>query len=79
MGLILVLFVLVMLFIHYVQQGETYGMGKSLIEYRKRLNISNHSREMMTTQSLILLMNITSRASVKVVKKVACVEDVFVP
>jgi hypothetical protein len=58
--LILVLFVLNMLFIHYVQQGKTYGMGKSSMEYLKKLKISSHSRGMMTTQSLISLMSITS-------------------
>jgi hypothetical protein len=59
-GLTHVLFVLVMLFIHYVQQEMTCGMGKSLMEYLKKLKTSSHSRGMMTTQSIISLIDITT-------------------
>jgi hypothetical protein len=78
MGLIHALFVLIMLFIHCVQQGKMYGMEKSLMEYLKKLKILSHLRGMMTTRSLISLMNITL-ASTMTMKKAAYVEHVFIP
>jgi hypothetical protein len=57
---ILVPFVQVMLFIQDVQQGKMCGMAKSLMGYLKKLKMSSHSRGMLTTQSNISLINITS-------------------